>query len=170
MNTALKRIIDDALLKENHKYLSAHIPKNKCSVDNCFLESLSHNLCNAHYIRKRKNRDLNILVRNRSIGKNCIDCNKPISKKGGFNRCVSHYKQRRLKIIKESIIEWFGGSCQKCKKSYPYYVYDFHHKDKSQKDFSPGLALATRSTETISKELIKCELLCSNCHREVHNG
>lgn len=45
---------------------------------------------------------------------------------------------------------------------------DFHHKDQSQKEFVIS-GNYTRSWEVLKKELDKCDLICSNCHREIHN-
>ena len=54
--------------------------------------------------------------------------------------------------------------CLDCKKSYPHYVMDFDHlRDKK---FNLCKALASRRTLRIVKEeTLKCEIVCSNCHR-----
>jgi hypothetical protein len=44
---------------------------------------------------------------------------------------------------------------------------EFHHPDASEKDFTIS---AKASWEAILPELRKTILLCSNCHREVHDG
>lgn len=44
---------------------------------------------------------------------------------------------------------------------------DFHHRDPSEKEFDWN-KLRKRSWESIAFELDKCDLLCSNCHRESH--
>ena len=45
-------------------------------------------------------------------------------------------------------------------------VYDFHHRDPSQKDFS--ISKNAKSFEKCKQELDKCDLLCANCHRLRH--
>ena len=46
--------------------------------------------------------------------------------------------------------------------------FDFHHVDPLQKDFT--ISQRMTSFEAIQRELDKCVLLCSRCHREVHEG
>ena len=62
----------------------------------------------------------------------------------------------------------FGGKCSKCGYDKCIGAFDFHHKDRSQKDFSISVSGKTRSWEKLRMELEKCELLCANCHREHH--
>lgn len=69
---------------------------------------------------------------------------------------------------KIKLIEYKGGKCIKCgySKNYPS-VYDFHHRNPEEKEFriSDG---NTRSLEQLKKEVDKCDLVCANCHREIH--
>ncbi len=44
---------------------------------------------------------------------------------------------------------------------------EFHHIDPLKKDFNIS-QFRTTSFESIKKELDKCDLLCANCHREIH--
>jgi len=43
---------------------------------------------------------------------------------------------------------------------------DFHHKDDTLKEFTIS-GWYNLSWEKLRKELDKCVILCSNCHREV---
>lgn len=45
---------------------------------------------------------------------------------------------------------------------------DFHHVNPEDKKFNIVISRTTRSD--LADELNKCILLCSNCHREIHNG
>lgn len=56
--------------------------------------------------------------------------------------------------------------CMDCKKSFPYYVMDFDHRDPEVKDFNVGPMVAVLSLEKIKKEVAKCDVVCANCHRE----
>ena len=45
-------------------------------------------------------------------------------------------------------------------------VLEFHHRDPLEKDFNVAARLSG-SEETLMKEIAKCDVLCSNCHRIV---
>ena len=55
--------------------------------------------------------------------------------------------------------------CADCKEFFPYYVLDFDHvrgkKHKNVMELVPTL-----SKKKIDEEIAKCEVVCSNCHRE----
>ena len=69
---------------------------------------------------------------------------------------------------KKKAVEMLGGKCAMCGGVFDPCVYDFHHKDPKEKEV--GLAkLMHRTWDLIEKELVKCVLLCSNCHRVLHH-
>jgi len=45
---------------------------------------------------------------------------------------------------------------------------DFHHLDNETKLFRIARGLGSNSFENILEEINKCDVLCSNCHRELH--
>ena len=49
---------------------------------------------------------------------------------------------------------------------------DFHHIDSSTKEFNISKSISLGiGQKTLQEEIMKCELICSNCHREGHwNG
>ncbi len=62
-----------------------------------------------------------------------------------------------------------SNQCEACKQQYELCVYDFHHLDPAQKDFSlSGHRIRQHSWKDIVKEIDKCRLLCANCHRLEH--
>jgi len=78
---------------------------------------------------------------------------------------MSSTKLRNAK--KEKAIEYLGGKCWKCGGVFDKDLYDFHHIVPASKEFEWSI-LKSRKWETIQKELDKCVLLCSNCHRLAH--
>lgn len=79
-------------------------------------------------------------------------------------------QKKRRNNRKEDLIALKGGACRRCgyKKSASALV--FHHRDESTKSFSiSGNRLSQKSWEDLSKEAKKCDLLCANCHAEVHD-
>ena len=45
---------------------------------------------------------------------------------------------------------------------------EFHHLDPSQKDFEIGGLKLHAWSDVVKRELDKCILVCSNCHKEIH--
>jgi len=76
---------------------------------------------------------------------------------------VSEYRRR----IKVRAIAYKGGQCQRCGYDKCLAALDFHHRDPGAKDISLGSKVLR--WETVWQELDKCDLLCANCHREVHD-
>ena len=71
--------------------------------------------------------------------------------------------QKRKKI---HAITYFGGKCCICSYDKCIDALEFHHlKDKKEK---PSYIVMRWSWERAKKELEKCILVCSNCHREIH--
>ena len=66
---------------------------------------------------------------------------------------------------KRKAVEKFGGKCNNCGGEFHQSVFEFHHLDPAQKDFSPANASSWKKME---RELDKCVMLCANCHRLAH--
>lgn len=81
---------------------------------------------------------------------------------------VDAVQKRRLKI-KQLAIEYKGGKCKNCGYNKCNAALEFHHLDPLQKDFGIGNSNC-KSWEKVKKELDKCDLLCANCHREIHGS
>ena len=73
--------------------------------------------------------------------------------------------QRRKK---QYAVEIFGGKCCKCGYNKCLEALEFHHLDKKEKEEKPSQIILRWSFERAKKELEKCILVCSNCHREIH--
>lgn len=74
----------------------------------------------------------------------------------------------RRKAIKSLLITYKGGKCEDCGLVEKSAVYDFHHNDPNKKEFGLAHRGHCKSWEIVKKEVDKCNLLCSNCHRLVH--
>jgi len=77
---------------------------------------------------------------------------------------------KRRKMIRKMAIEYKGGRYAICGYNKNINALEFHHFDSGKKDFGISAKGYTRSWEQVKRELGKCVLLCSNCHREVHDG
>jgi hypothetical protein len=98
---------------------------------------------------------------------NCRFCNTQC-KYGHGSICVSCRVKIRRYRIKQALVEYKGSACEKCGFVGVIEVYDFHHVESSQKEFSISHSL-NRSWEEIKKEADKCVMLCANCHRAIHH-
>jgi hypothetical protein len=76
-------------------------------------------------------------------------------------------KNRAAQLRKVKFIQELKSStpCTDCGKRYPYWVMDFDHLDGSSKDFNVS-KMSTYGWARIQQEIDKCEIVCSNCHRE----
>lgn len=80
-------------------------------------------------------------------------------------------KSYRMRL-KEKAVEYKGGCCEICGYNKCTRSLVFHHKDPSQKDFAIGESRQgkkiVRQWDLVKIELDKCQLLCGNCHNELH--
>jgi hypothetical protein len=79
-----------------------------------------------------------------------------------------HGRNRRVKA-REWLLEYKSSlECELCPENHPACL-QFHHKDKTQKEFVISRAVcAGWSKETILTEIAKCSVLCGNCHAKLH--
>lgn len=107
----------------------------------------------------------------------CSQCNKllPLDKyyKNG-NRLASCCKSCHSRNIRNKYYEKVekinkyksNKGCKRCGEK-RHWLLDFHHSDPSQKEFCISDAIRNKY-ETILPEIEKCDVLCSNCHRDWH--
>jgi len=101
----------------------------------------------------------------------CKKCMK-IVQKNDYEQYKDLYKTR-MKLYKRQQIQWYREykttlKCSKCGESHPSTL-DFHHKNPNEKEFNISNELYNGyDVEKIKKEIEKCIVLCSNCHRKLH--
>jgi 5-methylcytosine-specific restriction endonuclease McrA len=85
-------------------------------------------------------------------------------------KCNSHANTTKNRSFKQRIVDIAGGKCAIC--SYDSYIgaLEFHHIDPSNKGFELNTNSRSRKWSQVLAEIEKCVLLCSNCHKEVHDG
>lgn len=93
----------------------------------------------------------------RAAQRRYYDLNKDKVKKTARDRrslvvkFVQEYKQSR--------------GCMDCKIMYPYWILEFDHV-RDEKVGNVGAMVKTHSLEAVKLELEKCDVVCSNCHRD----
>lgn len=101
-----------------------------------------------------------------------IEFYKGSGKKSGSwcRACMAAQIVEKLRECKKQAVTYKGGRCQICGFNDYFGALEFHHLNPEEKD--SGISRMTRRamTEKMIKELDKCILLCSNCHRMVHGG
>ena len=66
------------------------------------------------------------------------------------------------------LIKLLGGCCKKCSKYDPA-IMCFHHTDPKTKEYNINELTSYRYSRLVN-EAEKCELLCCNCHSEIHSN
>lgn len=104
-----------------------------------------------------------------STNKYCELCGSEINQYGISNRkrCGSCNTWIRRYRTKERAVELLGGKCGRCGWKGNIAAFEFHHHN-DDKEFAIGSA-SNKSWTVIKEEILKCELLCSNCHRIEHS-
>lgn len=106
----------------------------------------------------------------RSHGSICIKCHRDdVRKRYQADKKKYQYLRAQSRIQKKiELIKFLGGKCKICDiecTDENWAIFDFHHRDPSQKEY-----LITRSNfKNAEKEILKCDLLCANCHRIIHS-
>lgn len=81
---------------------------------------------------------------------------------------VTRRKKITVKINKDIMTRYKEDGCKVCGEK-EICCLDFHHIDSSEKEYTIA-RMIYHSIKTITKEIEKCIVLCSNCHRKVHAG
>lgn len=102
----------------------------------------------------------------------CVVCSKQyeyIKNKGHLaTECGTCRTKRSRANLKRKSVELLGGKCVRCGYSKTQKALTFHHLDPTTKSFDIG-GYKILSWPKLQEELKKCELLCLNCHQEVHD-
>jgi hypothetical protein len=83
-------------------------------------------------------------------------------------RCIQKEGTKRQQLFKQKCVEYKGNKCMICGYSKYIGALEFHHRDATKKDFQVSKIKNHKWNEYIINELDKCDLLCSNCHKEIH--
>jgi hypothetical protein len=73
--------------------------------------------------------------------------------------------QERNRLIVDTFKVEHGCSCGEDRLQ----CLDLHHRDPSLKLFSISQMLDKVGVEKLQTELEKCDVLCANCHRDLHH-
>lgn len=76
-------------------------------------------------------------------------------------------KRTKRDKVKKELIALAGGGCKICGYNRSPWSLTFHHRVPHEKEFSLS-DLVSYSAKRVQEEAKKCDLLCQNCHMELH--
>lgn len=82
-------------------------------------------------------------------------------------QCANDATLVRQNANKLKGVEYLGGKCLKCGYNKSLHALSFHHRNPESKDKNYKRCKLW-SWNRLKKELDKCDLLCHNCHAEIH--
>lgn len=127
--------------------------------------------CQAKASRDRLKKGIN------SAEHTCLKCGKTfLIKDYAFNRkyCYECLPQAASggaamrRLVKQWALDYKGHQCCICGYNKCDAALEFHHRDPSKKDFIISDNNMSLNWPIIQQELDKCDLVCANCHREIH--
>lgn len=95
----------------------------------------------------------------------CYNCSGDSTRKD--NQTRKHQKTILRRSMKLQAIKLLGGKCCKCGYDKCVDALEFHHENQDEKEFKLGSG-NTMSWKDYKSEAMKCILVCSNCHKEIH--
>ncbi len=117
--------------------------------------------------------------RQKYCSKNCRERHWAANNREHLNKLVREYRSRRYKAegcwretgpkvvaLRDWMLELKSKPCTDCGNCFEICCMDFDHIEGSVKTYNVGSMFAHHySRELIETELVKCELVCANCHR-----
>ena len=102
----------------------------------------------------------------------CSECNREIGRKNYHDNKERYFKQAKKRDGELDLLIYRRKDvpCMDCGVRYPPYVMDFDHIG-TDKEFNISTMRRRRMAfHKIVDEMNKCDVICSNCHRERTNS
>lgn len=106
----------------------------------------------------------------------CNDCNKLLSNTGPERwrricpKCDKKRWRDKERAERQSLREQFGGKCSRCNYDRCMQALHFHHLDSSEKYEWNVKGKGGASLREIKQHPERFQLLCANCHIEIHQS
>jgi len=80
-------------------------------------------------------------------------------------------KGQRYRLKKRAKVADYKLSkgCHICGYDSHPHALDFHHTDSDEKEFTIGCETPFKDFDSLKSEIGKCEVICTNCHRELES-
>lgn len=90
-----------------------------------------------------------------------------VLRKDKCRNCLNKESADRFRNHKKEAVAYKGGKCVRCGYNKCLASLDFHHVNPNEKDLN-WRKMGNWCLEKVKSELDKCELVCRNCHGEIH--
>lgn len=101
----------------------------------------------------------------RTVYASCKPCHREKLKSKYTNETRAEHRRASREKAMAYVNSQKSKPCADCKVSYPSYVMDFDHV-RGEKFRNLAKMIGRNSMAEIKTEIAKCDLVCSNCHRE----
>jgi hypothetical protein len=121
---------------------------------------------------KKSSKSLNCTVcRKKLSGRQRKFCSRACKNLDTNNRHQNYVSQQSRGVTRKlELMSARGLRCERCGYNKNYAALAWHHLDPREKTHELDLrAMSNRSLSTLRDEVAKCQLLCANCHAEVHH-
>lgn len=112
----------------------------------------------------KESKDLNLFYKGQTECKKCRKDRDHLHYENNKDKRLNQIRTRKRESKK--FIDSFKTECSECGEKHPATL-EFHHLDSTEKEFEISQAVGY-DYKRIEKEIAKCIILCSNCHRIVH--
>ena len=120
-----------------------------------------------YYLKNKDKANEQTRLRYESKKEELLEYQRKYRKKNRELVSTKNRNKRKNRLLEA--IDLLGGKCSKCQGIFDPCVYDFHHINPKEKEFTIGENMLV-SKERFLNEVSKCILLCANCHRMEHNN
>jgi hypothetical protein len=182
LDPSQKEITPTKLTNREWKVLKEEIDKCTLLCSNCHREE--HNRIDDKIQLKNDfkpfelNNFSNVILTGKNTGKtSCYICDIIVTEENLASKkhtplCKPCNSKRIVNIAKNGkkrTVEYMGGCCSMCGYNKCIGALEFHHLDPSKKSKDYNRKFKLWNFERQKKELENCIIVCSNCHREIHN-
>ena len=111
-------------------------------------------------------------MENRCIFNGCNKLEGVGTRKNSSRLCPSHYQMYHRWKVKRRMAKRLRPDldCSWCGEKFSMSALDFHHENPDDKEFEVSYAIGRgKNQKDLEREVDKCVLLCSNCHRSMEN-
>ena len=101
----------------------------------------------------------------------CKDCKNKYTR--NIYRENPNKRINEIKDWRHANIVWYKNyklklKCSRCQENHPDCL-DFHHRNPKEKSFQIANSVKRVALKRLQEEILKCDVLCCNCHRKEHS-